>query len=132
MDTGQAKDFTPVCFVCEQDISNNLQTSERNLVDGLGVCQWAIGPILMKIQIQIFFKVMRDGAKNDVEHDISKSCRWVLKKKHLVDEFGRWQEQADSNLVQAQMQVRPIRGIQNVKCSAAGGGMRSTEFHSGP
>ena len=54
-------------------------------------------------------------------------CLWAgyLKKvmgrlwQKLVDELGRWQEQADSILVQVWILIRPlISGIQNVNCSA--------------
>ena len=48
------------------------------------------------------------------EHDISKCCGRVMTKLG-----GR--EQADSILVQVQIQIRPIGEIQNVNCSALAG-----------
>ena len=52
---------------------------------------------------------LRDSAKNYTHSKISQYVMDGLWQ-NLVDEFGRWQEQADSILVQIWMQIRPISG----------------------
>ena len=58
------------------------------------------------------FLKLRDRAKSDKCHDISKSCGRVMTKLGGF-ELVRWQEQGNSVLVQ----IQPINGIQNVNRS---------------
>jgi len=65
--------------------------------------------------LQWFFTIERWGQK--IKH--SMMFQKVVDRlwQNLMDELDRWQEQADSILVQIRMQIRPMSELQNVNCS---------------
>ena len=63
-----------------------------------------------------FLIIERQGQQRNITRYFKRF--WTSDNKTLMDELGRWGEQADSSLVQVEIQIRTISDKQNLNCSA--------------